>query len=116
MIVRDAAVQAVQAVEAVPREVFDAAKRAHDLNWGHIAQYDIGNDPSVDPVLPDQREKNYILMVAVILMEDVQGIVNLTGLPGNFQANVILAIMYYYRIKGWVEVREGFLQNVFEQM
>ncbi len=67
-------------------------------------------------MLPDQREKNYILTVAVILTEDVQGIVNLTGLPGNFQANVILAIMYYYRIKGWVEVREGFLQNVFEQM
>ena len=95
-----------------------AAQQAHDINWGRIANYDIGNDPNVDPALPDHHERNYILTVALIVTENIPGIVNLNGLPGgqNFDANVILAIMYYYRMKGWQRLREAFLQTVHEQM
>lgn len=103
---------------AVDQGTVDAARRAHDVNWGRIANRLIGNDPNVDPAFPDHHERNYILTVAVILTESVPGIVNINGLAGgeNFNANVIYAIMYYYRQRGWPTLNEAFVQAVYEQM
>ncbi len=110
LVVQDAAVGAIQAIQApqaiwsdVAVAVARAAQQAHDINWGCIANYDIRNDPNVDPALPDHHERNCILTVALIVTENIPGVVNLNGLPGgqNFDANVILAIMHCHRMKGW---------------
>ena len=98
-------------------DLFQKAKDCHDTVWGRVANYDIGSPPA-DPALPDHHERNYVCAVAVILTEDVRGIVELKGLPGgdNFFCNIILAIIYYYKKKGWPALKEAFIQRVWDSM
>ena len=123
LVIRDAAVQAVQALQADPpaavdQAIIDKARHTHDVTWGRIANYDIGNNPNVDPLLPDHHERNYMLTVALILTHDIPGIVGIVGVPGNddYYSHCILAIMYYYRQKGWPALREEFIRTVYEQL
>ena len=55
----------------------------------------IANDPNVDLAFHDHHEINYILTVSLVLTENVPGVVNIVGLPGepNFNINVIFAIL-----------------------
>ena len=55
----------------------------------------IANDPIVDLAFHDHHEINYILTVSLVLTENVPGVVNIVGLPGepNFNINVIFAIL-----------------------
>jgi hypothetical protein len=99
-------------------ETTESARRAHDINWARIAGIVVEARPGVDPSLPNHHERNFILTVAMILTYNVRGVVNIQGLPGaqNFNANVILAIMYYYRQKGRPILRQVFLEGVYEIM
>ncbi|CAB9521655.1 unknown protein [Seminavis robusta] len=117
LVIGNPAVQALQAIPPPAPALIAAARRTHDINWGRIVNYVTGN-PNVANFLPNVNERNFMLTVALILTEGIPGIVNIRGLRGedNFDANVILAIMYYYRQKGWPVLPEAFVQNVYAQI
>ena len=95
-----------------------AAQETHDEIWRHIANYNVESGDPTRPRQPNSYEKNFILLVGLILTEDLRGIVNVAGVPGgdNFNKNVILGIMYYYTLKGWPILPESFLETVYEGM
>ena len=99
-------------------EAAAAARRAHDVNWGRIRDLVIGQPPHNNPNMPNHHERNYILTVATILAFGINGIVNITGLPGedDFDVNVLLAIMYYYERKGWPSLQQQFVNAVYDNM
>ena len=113
-----AVISPVVNVAPIDDEIVDAARRAHDVNWGRVQNLVVGRPPHTDPNLPNHQERNYILTVAMILTRGIDGIVNARGLAReeDMDSNVILGIMYYYKCKGWPLLREQFVKTVFDNM
>ena len=111
-------VAAAQAAPPAPprQDQIDAARRTHDTTWERVADFYVGDGRPANPPKPTPHEKKFILTVADILTRGVPGVVNIIGLPGNFPPNLVIAIMYYYQLKGWPRLQYAFLSTVYDHM
>ena len=103
---------------------FQMARQLHDHWWDRVQNIDVGapdpNDSTVNPRMPTAEEKMYMLVCAVILTEDIHGVIPVVSpCPGgeNYYANVIIAIMWYYEHRGWRNgLQETFMEAVYNDM
>ena len=96
--------------------IIGEARRTHDNLWSRVSTYNNPSPQQKDPNMPNVLEKNFILAVAVIWTEDIPGIVDGEGQPGEFYVNVMAAIIHYYDRKGWDGLDQDFLFRVYEDM
>ena len=94
----------------------EEGRRTHDNLWSQVSTYNNPSPQQNDPNMPNVLEKNFILAVAVIWTEDIPGIVDGEGQPGEFYVNVMAAIIHYYDRKGWDGLDQDFLFRVYEDM
>ena len=110
-----AAAQAAR-VDPPDQDEIDAAQRTHDITWGRVVDRHVGDARPADAPRPTFDEKTFMVTVATILTRDIPGIVGVEGVPGDFYSNLIVGIMYYYRLKGWAPLRTSFLESVYEEI
>ena len=77
------------------------------------------NNPSPqqnNPNMPNDLEKIFISAVAIIMTEDLPGIVDCKGQPGEYNLNAMVATTHYYDRKGWDGLDQEFLFRVCEDL
>ena len=96
--------------------IIGQARRTHDNLWSRVSTYNNPSPQQNNPNMPNVLEKIFISAVAIIMTEDLPGIVDCKGQPGEYNLNAMVAITHYYDRKGWDGLDQEFLFRVFEDL